>query len=75
LTGTLTVMPSTAGSMTYTLACVGSGDTVSKSTTLTVNAAPHSGGGAIGLWELLGLSIIGLTRLRGSGRANARNTH
>jgi hypothetical protein len=69
LTGSLTVTPSGTGSMTYTLACTGNGDTVGNSTTLAVNAAPHSGGGgAIGLWELLGLSVIGLAGRRNSSR-------
>jgi hypothetical protein len=65
LSGTLSVTPPTAGSLTYTLSCTGTGVAVSGSTTLTVNAAPHSGGGgAFGVWDLLGLGIVGIARRR-----------
>lgn len=39
-TGSTTVNPTTAGSYTYTLTCNGTGGSVSRSATLTVNAPP-----------------------------------
>jgi hypothetical protein len=40
LTGSLTLSPTAAGALTYTLACAGPGGSTSMSTTLTVNAPP-----------------------------------
>jgi serine protease len=63
---TLSVTPSAAGSLSYTLACTGTGGTVNSVATLTVTAvaaaAPsHGGGGALdaatlGLGALFGLA-------------------
>lgn len=60
-----------AATMTYTLTCTGAGASGNASATLTVSAAPAQsgsstgGGGTIGVWELIGLGLIGLgTRRR-----------
>ncbi|MBS0367502.1 MAG: Ig-like domain repeat protein [Proteobacteria bacterium] len=46
--GTLSVTPSAAGSLTYALACTGAGGSVNASAVLTVNAASGGGGGGGG---------------------------
>ena len=63
--GTMSVSPTAAATDSYVLACTGTGGTASGSATLTVAAAvvpppapTKSGGGALGLWELLGLSAL-----------------
>jgi len=67
--GTMAETPSAAGSYTYTLACTNAaGTSPTTSATLTVAAAPssgggHSGGGAVDLLSLLGLSALGARRL------------
>jgi Bacterial Ig-like domain (group 3)/Beta-propeller repeat len=63
--GTMSASPTTAATDSYVLACTGTGGTASGTATLTVAAAvvppptppapSKSGGGALGLWELLGL--------------------
>jgi hypothetical protein len=52
--------------VSFTLTCTGSGGSGTASAALTVNAASsgHSGGGAVGLWELLGLSALSLLAYR-----------
>jgi hypothetical protein len=63
--GTLSVSPTAAGAASYVLACTGAGGTVNGTAALTVNAPPgKSGGGSIGLWELIGLALLGLTAHR-----------
>ena len=67
--GTLSVTPSAAGTASYALACTGAGGTANGTATLTV-AAPSSGkggGGALGLWELVALSLVGVAAHRRRG--------
>ncbi|HTC44791.1 MAG TPA: S8 family serine peptidase [Steroidobacteraceae bacterium] len=73
-TGTMTVTPTTVGSLSYSLACTGpSGTGSSSSVTLLVEAAAgHHGGGALDVMTLaLLLSALRLTA-RSSGPARAR---
>jgi hypothetical protein len=66
--GTMSVSPTTAATDSYVLACTGTGGTASSTATLTVAAAvvpppaptapSKSGGGALGLWEMLALSAL-----------------
>lgn len=73
--GTLTVSPTTAASDSYALACTGAGGTANGAAALTVAAAvatappSKSGGGAMGLWELLGLSLVTTIAWRRKGPA------
>ncbi len=64
VSGSLTVTPTAAGAASYALTCTGTGGSADATAALTVNAASSAksggGGGAVGLGELLGLSIIGL---------------
>jgi hypothetical protein len=65
--GTQTVTPSAAGTDTYNLACTnaaGSSPTASVALTVTAVSSGHSGGGAIDLASILGLSALGLRRFR-----------
>jgi hypothetical protein len=70
--GALTVTPTTAATDSYALACTGAGGTANGTAALTVAAAmvtappapSKSGGGAIGVWELLGLSVFGAVAYR-----------
>jgi Bacterial Ig-like domain (group 3)/Beta-propeller repeat len=67
--GTLSVTPSVAGTASYALACTGAGGTANGTATLSVTAAPSapgskSGGGAMGLWELAALSLLGVAAQR-----------
>jgi hypothetical protein len=63
--GTTSVSPATAGAASYVLACTGAGGTANGTAALTVNAVPSkSGGGALGLVELLGLALLGLGTAR-----------
>jgi hypothetical protein len=64
--GTTSESPTTAGALSFTLTCTGSGGSGNATAALTVNAASsgHSGGGAVGLWELLGLSALSLLAYR-----------
>jgi hypothetical protein len=60
----LSISPSATGTATYALACTGAGGTANGTATLSVAAAPSgsggkSGGGAMGLWELVALSLLG----------------
>jgi hypothetical protein len=72
--GTSSVTPTSAATDTYTLTCTGAGGTANGTASLTV-AAPvvtppgKSGGGAMGLWELVGLSALSalVYRRRGIG--------
>jgi CubicO group peptidase (beta-lactamase class C family) len=63
VSGSLSVTPASKGSLTYALACTGSSGMANGSATLTVTAPPSSGsgGGALGVWSLLGLAFLGLT--------------
>src|SRR6202044_1736 len=63
VSGSLSVTPASKGSLTYALACTGSSGMANGSATLTVTAPPNSGsgGGALGVWSLLGLAFLGLT--------------
>jgi hypothetical protein len=66
--GTMAETPSAAGSYTYTLLCTNAaGPSPATSVTLTVTAAAsgggHSGGGALDLLSILGLSALGARRL------------
>jgi Bacterial Ig-like domain (group 3)/Beta-propeller repeat len=63
--GTMSVSPATAGTATYALACTGAGGTANGTAALTVNAAPSkSGGGSVGAWDLLALTLLGLGAYR-----------
>jgi hypothetical protein len=64
--GTLNVTPSASGTASYALACTGSGGTANGTATLSVAAASSgkSGGGAMGLWELVALSLLGVAAHR-----------
>ena len=66
ISGTMTVTPSAAGSLSYALACTGTGGTANGTAALTVNAAPSKsgGGGSTGLWDLLALALLGAIRYR-----------
>ena len=76
--GTMTVTPSAAGSLSYALACTGAGGTGNGAAALTVSAAStgggssggHSGGGGMGALELLLLGMLVLTRQRFGLRMN-----
>ena len=67
--GTMSETPSAVGSYTYTLACTNAaGTSPTTSATLTVTAMAssgggHSGGGAMDLLSILGLSALGARRL------------
>jgi subtilisin family serine protease len=64
--GTQSVMPTAAGSDSYTLTCSNAGGTSqASSVTLTVTAAPSSGGGggSLDILALLGLAGIGFARI------------
>jgi subtilisin family serine protease len=67
--GTMAETPSAAGSYTYTLLCTNAaGPSPTTSVTLTVTAVAssgggHSGGGALDLLSILGLSALGARRL------------
>ena len=61
--GTQSVTPSAAGTDTYTLACSNNaGSSPSVSVKLAVTAAAKSGGGALGIFALLGLAGIAALR-------------
>jgi hypothetical protein len=69
--GTMSVSPTAAATDSYVLACTGTGGTASGTAALTVAAAvvpppapSKSGGGALGLWELLGLLGFSATAYR-----------
>ncbi len=68
--GTLSVSPSATGTASYALACTGAGGTANGAATLTVAAAASGsggksgGGGAMGLWELVALSLLGVAAQR-----------
>jgi hypothetical protein len=69
--GTLSVTPSASGSASYALACTGAGGTANGTAALSVAAAAASGsggksggGGAMGLWELVALSLLGVVAQR-----------
>jgi hypothetical protein len=69
--GTLSVTPSASGTASYALACTGAGGTANRTATLSVAAASggKSGGGAMGLWELVALSLLGVAAHRRRGVA------
>ncbi len=65
VTGTISETPSAAGSLSYVLTCTGPGGTANATATLTVAAAGgKSGGGAMGLWDLLALTLLGVAAQR-----------
>lgn len=73
--GTLSVTPSASGTANYALACTGAGGTANGTASLSVAAAASTGksgggGGAMGLWELLALSVLGLAAHRRRGVAD-----
>jgi Subtilase family len=72
--GTMTLTPTAAGSLTYSLACTGtSGTSSTSSVTLTVqSAAAHHGGGALDAATLALLLIVLLATFRSSAPARAR---
>jgi len=57
--GTMTVMPTTAGDYTYTLTCTNAQGSVAASAKLTVMAAPASSGGGGGLDATVLLALAG----------------
>jgi hypothetical protein len=69
--GTLSVTPSASGTANYSLACTGAGGTANGAAALSVAAASSGkgGGGAMGLWELTALSLLGVAALRRRGIA------
>jgi hypothetical protein len=68
--GTLSVTPTASGTASYALACTGAGGTANGTAALTVSAAPSKhGGGAMGLWELVALSVLGVAAHRRRGVA------
>jgi subtilisin family serine protease len=73
-TGTMTVTPSAAGSLTYSLACTGTNGTSSTSsvTLMVQSAAGHHGGGALDTATLALLLLVLLATARSSGPARAR---
>ncbi len=82
ISGSQSVSPT--ASTTYTLTCTGAGPDGSASANLTVTPAPtatdssggHSGGGAIGIWELLGFGLIGMgTRRREPAHRSNRSSN
>jgi hypothetical protein len=71
--GMSSVTPTASGTASYALACTGAGGTANGTATLTVSAAPSThGGGAIGLWELVALSVLGVAAHRRRGVAVRR---
>ena len=65
--GSASETPSATGASNFTLTCTGAGGSTNATAALTVNAAGKSGGsggGAIGVWELVGLSLISLFGFR-----------
>jgi Bacterial Ig-like domain (group 3)/Beta-propeller repeat len=69
--GSLSVTPSASGTANYALACKGAGGTANGTATLSVTAASSGkgGGGAMGLWELMALSLLGVAAHRRRGVA------
>ncbi|MGA2343184.1 MAG: hypothetical protein ABSG29_08330, partial [Steroidobacteraceae bacterium] len=68
--GTQMLMPTAAGTDTYSLTCSNAGGASKAATvTLTVTAAPSSGGGGGGALD--GLSLLGLAALFAGRRARA----
>jgi hypothetical protein len=67
--GTASESPTTTGTSSFTLTCTGSGGSGNATAALAVNAAGKSGGGAMGLWELLALSVLGVAAHRRRGVA------
>ena len=69
--GTMSVSPSATGTASYALACTGTGGTANGAATLSVTAVPSgkSGGGAMGLWELVALTLLGVAAYRRRGIA------
>jgi hypothetical protein len=68
--GTSSVTPTASGTASYALACTGAGGTANATATLTVSATPSKhGGGAMGLWELVALSLLGVATHRRRGIA------
>jgi hypothetical protein len=69
--GTLSVTPTASGTASYALACTGAGGTANGTATLSVAAASSgkSGGGAMGLWDLVALSLLGVAARRRRGVA------
>jgi hypothetical protein len=63
--GTLAVSPTSAGTANYALACTGAGGTANGTAALTVTSAGgKSGGGSMGLWEVLALTLLAGTAYR-----------
>jgi hypothetical protein len=61
----LSVTPTASGTASYMLACTGAGGTANGTAALTVSAVPSKhGGGAMDLWELLALSVLGVAAHR-----------
>jgi hypothetical protein len=69
--GTLSVTPSASGTASYVLACTGAGGTANGTATLSVTApsSGKGGGGAMGLWELLAMSLLVMAAHRRRGVA------
>jgi len=62
--GTASESPTSSGTSSYTLTCTGSGGSGNATAALTVNTGGKSGGGALGLWELLSLACLSLYAYR-----------
>jgi hypothetical protein len=62
--GTAPESPTSTGASSFTLTCTGSGGSGNATAALTVNAAGKSGGGAVGVWELLSLAGCALYACR-----------
>ena len=63
INGSVSVTPSTSGSMLYVLTCSGATGSITASTQIGVIAS-HGGGGALGWAELLGLGALGVAARR-----------
>ena len=77
ISGTQTIMPTAAGTYTYTLNCSNAASSAQSAAVLTVQAAPMSsggGGGGLDAAALLALASLACTRLLRAGRRGSTLT-
>jgi len=73
LSGSVTIKPTTAGTLMLTLSCSGAGGMLTKNQSVTVSAATatggasHGGGGSLDLLTVVGLGLVAFRRRRASG--------
>jgi hypothetical protein len=73
LSGSVTIKPTTAGTLMLTLSCSGAGGMSTKNQSVTVSAATatggasHGGGGSLDLLTVVGLGLVAFRRRRPSG--------